>query len=128
MTTTNDEPEQLIIRWASEVQPRPPRQWPAVEIDYKPHAICPGCSKTHTRWYTVAKCRWKSADWIAGDPPAKGPAYATVSYCGRNLTVILHALLADAQSSLAIINKTGCGGSCTRRHRLVEMGTEGDKK
>jgi hypothetical protein len=76
----------------------------------------------------VASCRWREGlAWVWGDPPADGPCHAVVSFCrtatsrGEYVTVTLWPTEAEALTSKAEIDRTGCGGSCTRNHRLVTM-------
>ncbi|GAB3154210.1 hypothetical protein GCM10027258_57750 [Amycolatopsis stemonae] len=79
------------------------------------------CARKHRTFLAMAKCIWRRAVWITGEGP-----YATVSRCAHGpyelaVTVRLHADLDSAQSSLKLINDTGCGGRCSNRHELVEL-------
>jgi hypothetical protein len=130
METVNAEPEQLIIRWASEIEPRPPRQWPPADIDHRPGAICQTCGTKHRSWHAVASCRWRRACWIItnGNLDPGKPCYATLSFCGGpgQMTCMLWSDLSEAESGMRIIAKSGCGGRCTRQHRLIAMGVDGE--
>lgn len=73
------------------------------------------CTRRHRTYRTFAKCIWPRAEWILGDGP-----YATIAYC-RVTTIELHADLDAARCALAVIDSTGCGGRCSRRHKLVQL-------
>jgi hypothetical protein len=89
---------------------------------------CEHCGSRHRTWIAAAKCRWrKGLIWVSGDPPPGGPCYALVSFCrvGHRLnyrigatTVTLWPTLAEAQQSKMMIDRTGCGGGCCRRHYI----------
>lgn len=83
------------------------------------------CERRHRTPRTFAQCVWKHAVWIIGVG-----AYATVSTCShgarrRCTTVMLHPTVEDAQQALATIDATGCGGRCTRQHKLIELVLDG---
>jgi hypothetical protein len=63
---------------------------------------------------------------VQGNPPPSGECFASVSYCRhyrwRAVTVILVSTLAKAQELLDTVNITGCGGTCTGRHRIYKLG------
>ena len=88
------------------------------------------CGTRHRSWFTAARCRWKGALWISGNPPRHGPCWATVSRCrhpghrGPQVTVMLHPTLSRAEDALEIIRRIGCGGWCSRDHELIEMRAE----
>jgi hypothetical protein len=71
------------------------------------------------RWRRLARRRWPRAEWIAG----RG-RYASVSFCGPAVTVILYPTLKGALEEKAEIDILGCGGRCTgrRAHRVVDLG------
>jgi hypothetical protein len=86
---------------------------------------CQRCGRTHRTWHVAAKCRWKKGlCWVAGNPPAKGPCFALVSYCHHPayrsdyVTVTLWRTRPEAENSKRMIDGTGCGGSCSRRHYI----------
>jgi len=70
-------------------------------------------------WRRVARRRWPRAEWIAG----RG-RYASVSFCGPAVTVILYPTLEGALNEKAEIDILGCGGRCMgrRAHRVVDLG------
>lgn len=63
----------------------------------------------------TALIRWRRAAWIDGDGP-----FALLAHC-RVLTVTLHATRERAEHSKGIIDSTGCGGCCVRKHEIVEL-------
>lgn len=73
------------------------------------------CARRHRTFQTFAKCVWPRAAWIAGTGP-----FAVVAYC-RHITVTLHPDAETAQAALAVIDGGGCGGRCSRHHRLVRL-------
>jgi hypothetical protein len=103
------------------------------EVLDRPGCICPLCYRRHRRWYAVASCRFKPGLlWVGGDPDPAGPCFALVSFCRHPYpprpatTVTLWATRAEAEKARVSIDRTGCGGSCTRRHRIYELGQDGD--
>ncbi len=83
----------------------------ALPVIYRRH----NCERKHRTLSTLAKCIWPRAAWILGDGK-----FATVAYC-RVTTVALHADLNSAQSAMSLIDSTGCGGMCSRRHKMVQL-------
>ena len=61
-------------------------------------------------WRRLARRRWPRAEWIAG----RG-RYASVSFCGPAVTVILYPTLEGALNEKAEIDILGCGGRCIGR-------------
>ena len=90
---------------ANESRPSPPREG--------------GRRMRMIRWRRLARRRWPRAEWIAG----RG-RYASVSFCGPAVTVILYPTLEGALNEKAEIDILGCGGRCTgrRAHRVVDLG------
>lgn len=74
------------------------------------------CTRTHRTWTTFAKCIWPRALWIHGDG-----AYASVARCGRGTTVQLCQTTADAHEMKQLVDDTGCGGLCQRRHEVIRL-------
>lgn len=74
------------------------------------------CTRTHRTWTTFAKCTWPRALWIHGDGP-----YASVARCGRGTTIQLCQTAADAREMKQLIDNTGCGGLCQRRHEVIRL-------
>jgi len=78
------------------------------------------CSQNHREYHTWIKCKIGASRvlWVQGTGP-----YATISWCGaaNDVTVTLHGNLTEAVSALKQINRTGCGGRCTRDHQVVEV-------
>lgn len=68
-----------------------------------------------TSWQTLARRRWPDAAWIVG-----GGMFASVSHC-RCVTVVLYESRADAVRAKAAIDRSACGGRCTRDHRVVNL-------
>ncbi len=92
---------------------------------------CTGCGKTHKTWYRLAHCRFRRhLAWVEGDPPADGPCWAVVSYCGRghygcdHVTVSLWATQGEAKESKRLVDEMGCGGACSRRHPIYNLAAE----
>jgi hypothetical protein len=49
---------------------------------WAPGRFCPRCTSTrHQSWYVVARCRWRKAEWVTGNPPASGPCFALLAHC-----------------------------------------------
>jgi hypothetical protein len=86
---------------------------------FPPLISCPHCGAVHRFWRTVAKCRWRKAEWITGSG-----RYASVSYCPRGITVILFAERAAAEAARRGIDKWRCGGMCCGRHSVVDLGAD----
>lgn len=80
-------------------------------VTYRRH----NCARAHRSYRTFAKCVWPRAAWISGTG-----AFAVVAYC-RVTTITLHANANAAQEALATINATGCGGRCSRHHKLLRL-------
>jgi hypothetical protein len=74
------------------------------------------CTRHHRSHHTLANCIWPHALWITGNG-----CYATVSHCGRGITVQLHQTVDDARIALAAIDIGGCGGRCTDRHEVIDI-------
>jgi hypothetical protein len=74
------------------------------------------CTRTHRTWATLAKCIWPRALWIHGNGP-----YASIARCGRGTTIQLCPTATDAQQMKDVIDSSGCGGLCQRRHELIEL-------
>lgn len=78
------------------------------------------CTRQHREYHTWIECAIGSRRiaWVLGDGP-----YATISWCGawNEVSVTLHSSLTDAVAALKQINRTGCGGRCSRTHQVVEV-------
>jgi hypothetical protein len=83
----------------------------ATPVIYRRH----NCARAHRGYRTFAKCVWPRAVWIAGNG-----AFAVVAYC-RAITITLHQDLDAARDALQTIDATGCGGRCSRHHKLVQL-------
>jgi hypothetical protein len=78
---------------------------------------CHTCGKSHRAYQGVAKCRWgRRAEWIDGEGP-----FAVLARC-RVLTITLWPTLQEAKDAKAEIDDTGCGGMCSNRHEIVNLG------
>jgi hypothetical protein len=95
---------------------------------WAPGVRCPRCSKRHQSWHAVASCRWRRGlAWVSGAPPAGGPCFALVSFCGRNrcpgsyITVTLWATKHEAEQSKGGIDRFACGGACCGQHEIFTM-------
>lgn len=73
------------------------------------------CTRAHRGYRTFAKCIWPRAIWISGDGP-----FAAVAYC-RQTTITLHADIDAAQTAIDFIDTFGCGGRCSRHHKLIRL-------
>lgn len=88
-----------------------------------------GCTAAHRTARTTAHCVWPRAVWIV-ERDGGGP-WASVSYCrgpycrGDQTSVVLAPDEATARRLVAWIDDLGCGGGCTRRHRLVRLAVPG---
>lgn len=83
----------------------------ATLVIYRRH----NCTRRHRTHRTFAKCIWPRAVWISGNAPL-----AVIAYC-RDTTITLHHDLESARDALAVIDSTGCGGRCSRHHKLVRL-------
>ena len=73
------------------------------------------CSARHRTFPTLAKCLWPRAEWIIGNGPV-----ALLAHCGV-LTVSLYPNRDELQPALDMINRTGCGHRCGRRHEIIQL-------
>ena len=80
-------------------------------VAYRRH----NCTRRHRTYSTFARCIWPRAAWVLGEGP-----YAVVAYC-KVTTVTLHPDLDAARGALDFIGDFGCGGRCTRRHKLIRL-------
>lgn len=94
------------------------RRQSGAAVKYRRHR----CDRRHRNFRALARCIWPRAAWIAGNGP-----FATVSRCPHGpsqrsmVTAVLHTTVEAARDSLAAIDGGGCGGQCTRQHKLVEL-------
>ena len=75
------------------------------------------CTRRHRTYSAFARCNWPRAAWITGEGP-----FAVVAYC-RVTTITLHTTMDGACSALDLIDAGGCGGRCTRHHKLIRLET-----
>lgn len=73
------------------------------------------CDRKHRKYNAMAKCIWPRAEWIVGEGP-----FASVAYC-RVTTVELFADEDRAAAAKRMIDSTGCGGMCSKRHEIIEL-------
>ena len=73
------------------------------------------CERQHRSYETFAKCAFRRAVWITGSGQ-----YALVARC-RALTVTLWEDPQDAEMRKEFIDKTACGGMCTRDHEIIQL-------
>jgi hypothetical protein len=73
------------------------------------------CRAQHRTPKTFMKCAVPRAAWVMGSGE-----FATVAWCGTP-TVELHDTLDQAVKAKALIDSTGCGGRCQRRHQIVRV-------
>lgn len=69
-------------------------------------------------WLPTARRIYPRAVWIVGDGP-----WASVAPC-RALTVALYTTREEAEAARTFIDRYGCGGRCTREHRVDYIGGE----
>jgi hypothetical protein len=74
------------------------------------------CSAQHRTFRTFANCVWPRAAWVHGEGP-----FALVAYCGRRVTVSLHATADAAEENKWLIDDTACVGSCCRSHEIIRL-------
>jgi hypothetical protein len=81
------------------------------------------CDSNHRTYNRFASCVWRKAVWVTGEGP-----FATVSYCVQwrpgyadSMTVMLHKTETAARHTLDFIDRTACGGGCSRAHELVRL-------
>lgn len=75
-----------------------------------------GCARQHRTWHSLARCMWPRAAWVAGDGP-----FASVSWCPRGLTVVLHETALGAANAVRTIDAAGCGGRCIGNHEVIRL-------
>lgn len=86
------------------------------------------CSRQHRTYNAVARCVWPRAGTIVGEGE-----YATVSYCAHGphdhaVTVQLHETLDDAEFAKDFIDRSGCGGRCSRQHEIIRLAHLDDRR
>jgi hypothetical protein len=54
--------------------------------------------------------------WIVGDGQ-----YASLAFCNKGLSVMLHSDRDKAEKAKAEIDKYGCGGRCTKKHAVADL-------
>jgi hypothetical protein len=95
------------------------------------NSCCRRCGRRHKSWRAAALCKWPRAEWVAGNPPWRGPCYASVSMCpgfGRaGVTAELYPKLAEANAAKRRIDATACGGGCSRQHCVVKLARDGGR-
>lgn len=69
----------------------------------------------HRTWNTLARCRFPSFAWVAGDGP-----WASISTCGAG-TARLHESKAEALASKTFIDETRCGHRCRGAHTVLDL-------
>lgn len=86
------------------------------------------CERRHRTFRTFAECAWRKRG-IPVRVLGEGE-YASVSLCNdtysipsfrRMVSVYLYESAADALQAKDLIDKTGCGGLCRRRHEVVRL-------
>lgn len=87
---------------------------------------CRACLRRHRSWYARARCLLAPTYWVTGNPPVAGRCFASVSDCGHvdfrpMRTVVLYPDRDQAEAAKRSIDGHGCGGRCSRRHRVVEL-------
>lgn len=77
--------------------------------------------RTLSKWRLIARRRWPSREWIAGDG-----RWATVSLCRGRATVELHSSRYFAHASLTGMLNHGCGSRCRGYafHYLADLAGE----
>jgi hypothetical protein len=63
----------------------------------------------------LARSKWPKAEWIQGSG-----RFASVAYC-KVTTVILYPTREAAEEAKAIIDATGCSGSCHGAHEVIDL-------
>jgi hypothetical protein len=80
------------------------------------HPSCDLPRRRSTGFYKrIADKRWPRAEWTSGDE-----RYASVAYC-RVTTVEMYPWITQAERAKRIIDNTGCGGRCVRRHEIIDL-------
>lgn len=67
-------------------------------------------------YVSEARSRWPNAVWIIGNGP-----FASVSTCPPKPSAMLFQSYAEADTARRFIDTTGCGGSCSSEHTVVEL-------
>lgn len=78
------------------------------------------CSSNHREYHTWITCAIgaRRVAWVKGSGP-----YATISWCGaaNDVTVVMHSNLAEAVAVRKQLDRSRCGGRCSRNHQVVEV-------
>lgn len=77
---------------------------------------CVRCGRRHRTWVRLAECLLRPVLWAAG----RGP-WASVSACRPGRTVQLYATRDAAEAAQVTIDQAGCGGGCSRQHRVIDL-------
>jgi hypothetical protein len=73
------------------------------------------CAAHHRTERTLLKCAIPRVAWVSGHG-----AFALIAWC-RDITITLHPQLEGALKSKTMIDSTGCGGACTKRHDIIQV-------
>lgn len=87
--------------------------WPGMKR-YQLH----NCAALHRNSRTFMTCAIPRAAWVRGTGP-----YAVIAWC-RVPTVTLWDSPLEALDALLLLDRTGCGGMCSKRHDLLKVVTQ----
>ena len=77
------------------------------------------CTAQHRTARTFMKCAVRNAVWVMGSGE-----FALIAWCGLP-SISLWASAVEAEEERELLDGTGCGGRCTRRHEVVRVDLEG---
>jgi hypothetical protein len=83
---------------------------------------CWCCGRRHHCWHNLARCIWKRAAWISGNPGG-ATCFALVSVCPVAPTVSLYASRDEAGRWKEFLDEGGCGHRCRGAvgHRVINL-------
>ncbi|MFD9616668.1 hypothetical protein ACFWB2_05155 [Streptomyces virginiae] len=85
------------------------------------------CERNHRSYRTFAQCAFSSADWVKAFDAGDELPYALVTYCRKNYRfgdqrkVSLWTSRENAEIGKEGIDRSGCGGGCSRRHEIIRL-------
>lgn len=76
------------------------------------------CTRVHRTYAALARCSWgSSAQVLRGEGP-----YVLISECPGPRTLTLWPTQREAEVVRALLERSGCSGTCRNQHGLVRIG------
>ncbi|MFD9077551.1 hypothetical protein [Streptomyces erythrochromogenes] len=85
------------------------------------------CERNHRNYRTFAQCAFSGADWVEAFDAGDELPYALVTYCRKNYRfgdqrkVSLWTSRENAEICKEGIDRSGCGGGCSRHHEIIRL-------